>query len=136
MRQKNYFIFHNHQLLLEKQGDNFGVLSFDTLPEWLMIEQSHLLGTYNNCECYVAKTTQNYTEKNYSWYSLKPAIEALSAEWYGIAARAYQIIQWDDNHQCCGKCGKKTVRIENQFERCCRACHLSFFPKISPAIIV
>lgn len=53
-----------------------------------------------------------------------------------MAARAYQIIQWDKNHHYCGRCGQATQKKPDTFERRCDSCKLFFFPKISPSIIV
>jgi NAD+ diphosphatase len=52
------------------------------------------------------------------------------------AIKAHFIIRWDKLHQYCGACGHKTTHLLPLFERRCDKCQLSFFPRISPCIIV
>ena len=67
---------------------------------------------------------------------LRKALELVGPNWYNIAAKAYAIINWDTNHQFCGRCGYITVQEPGTFERICTACLLTFYPRISPSIIV
>lgn len=55
---------------------------------------------------------------------------------YGIAVRAYSVLLWEKNHQFCGRCGSLTQQQTQGFERVCSFCELSFFPRISPSVIV
>ncbi len=50
--------------------------------------------------------------------------------------KAFQIIQWDKNHTFCGRCGQPTQKSAHERSRLCGQCGLSFFPRISPSIIV
>lgn len=51
--------------------------------------------------------------------------------------RGVQALTW--NHKCCycSQCGSAINLVKNQvFEKKCKACDLSFFPNLSPAIMV
>jgi NAD+ diphosphatase len=50
--------------------------------------------------------------------------------------KAHFILLWDKLHQYCGACGKKTIHKLPLYERVCQDCDLSYFPRISPCIIV
>jgi NAD+ diphosphatase len=53
-----------------------------------------------------------------------------------ILLRAIHWLNWDQRLLHCSKCGNK---LQNQFdiaEKKCQSCDLSFFPKLSPAIMV
>lgn len=67
---------------------------------------------------------------------LRNALEAIGDDWYVLAAKAYSIIHWDKNHRFCGRCGQATTHPSTSFERICPTCSLSFYPRISPSIIV
>jgi NAD+ diphosphatase len=68
---------------------------------------------------------------------LKQALSSIHTLQYGLAVKSYSILQWDKNHQFCSRCATATaLKAKDGFERYCPACHLSFFPRISPSIIV
>ncbi len=68
--------------------------------------------------------------------SLRNILSLLNCDTYRIAVKAYSVILWDKNHQFCSRCGGRTVYKNQGFERLCTRCQLSFFPRISPSIIV
>jgi NAD+ diphosphatase len=53
-----------------------------------------------------------------------------------LSGRAYQILDWDRNHQFCGRCGTPTVRREDERARTCSKCRRTTYPPVSPAIMV
>jgi NAD+ diphosphatase len=55
---------------------------------------------------------------------------------FNLAGRAAQIVVWDRTHQHCGQCGTPTEALPNERARCCPACGLTSYPRISPAIII
>lgn len=133
---KKYFIFSNHQLLLKNNDNNYLLPDFSEIKNIVKTDNEYCIGNFFDDDCYAIEVFSHIPVENHAWVTLRVALDRLEPQWYSIAARAYQIIQWDLNHHYCGKCGKITHKIQNQFERKCEACHLSFFPKISPAVIV
>lgn len=67
---------------------------------------------------------------------LRKALEILGDSLYSMTAKAFLILNWDKNHQFCGRCAQPTIPVPHTFERRCIHCHLSFYPRISPSIIV
>lgn len=96
----------------------------------------HALGFYHGDECFAVDVSFSFEEPDHAWVPLKLAFEYLDLQWFSVAAKAYQILRWDENHRYCGKCGQETRVLPTPFERRCDACALSFFPRISPSIIV
>ena len=128
-----YFIFHDHMLYFSL-SDKKLVLPADN-PFYK--NDSIFLGNYQQKKCYLinAISTEN-NENSGAFISFKEALEHIGLDWFPVAARAYQILLWNNNHQFCGACGKKTKKGKEKLEKRCDRCHLSFFPKISPAVIV
>jgi NAD+ diphosphatase len=60
----------------------------------------------------------------------------LDGETWGVAGRAFQVVQWDRTHQHCGACGGATVVVAGERARRCPGCDLSFYPRLAPAVIV
>lgn len=67
---------------------------------------------------------------------LREALKKIPEDLLFLAIRAYSIIRWDKFHQFCGCCGQATEYNPPLFERKCDQCQQSYFPRISPCIIV
>lgn len=127
---KKYFLFSNNELLLLEGASEF------SLPDYVNNAPAYFIGNYNDHDCYAADITSLAGKLAGTSFPLKLAFHKCNKIWHNAMARAYQIIQWDYNHQFCGKCGEKTSLVADKFEKLCSKCGLSFFPRLSPAIIV
>ena len=68
--------------------------------------------------------------------NLRQLYTSLGDMWFQLAGRAVQILEWDRNHQFCGRCGAPTVTMPNERAKHCTECGLSSYPRLSPAIII
>ena len=59
----------------------------------------------------------------------------INEETYYLSGRAIQIIDWENNHQYCGRCGAKTVTSDVEMAKVCPECGFTSFTRICPAII-
>ena len=55
--------------------------------------------------------------------------------WY-VAGRAVQLVEWQRNHQFCGRCGTATVDAPGERARVCPECKLLAYPRLAPAVIM
>jgi NAD+ diphosphatase len=53
-----------------------------------------------------------------------------------IAARAFQVVEWDRTHRYCGRCGAPTRDKAGARAKECPACGYVSYPRISPAMMV
>jgi NAD+ diphosphatase len=53
-----------------------------------------------------------------------------------IAARAFQVIEWDRTHRYCGRCGAPMHDKAGERAKHCDACGYVAYPRISPAMMV
>lgn len=132
-----WLIFQNNCLLIAKEANEN---KLPTTPFVSDIKNSllrqHFLGHFYHSDVYCAELhTECSVPENLTSVPFKQALELLG-NWYTIAAKAFGILNWDKNHQYCGRCGNITVQQSNTFERICSACALAFYPRISPSIIV
>ena len=67
---------------------------------------------------------------------LREAFGLLPEPVWIVAGRAAQILMWDRTHRFCGQCGGPTVDAVGERAKRCPVCELSFFPRLSPAVIV
>ena len=66
---------------------------------------------------------------------LRTSYAVLGDEYWAIASRAAQVVEWDRNHRFCGRCGQATIKLQSELGRKCPSCEMVAFPRISPATI-
>ena len=101
-------------------------------------------GTYKGIPCYCAEITLDKLSNNlpailsgkYKLVHFRSLYGKIDTRLWSIAGYARQIFDWNINFKFCGKCGKKTTRKANEHARECTKCKLTYYPRISPAIIV
>ncbi len=52
-----------------------------------------------------------------------------------LAARAFQVVDFERNHRYCGRCGAATLARDHERARECPACKLVAYPRVSPAMM-
>lgn len=58
-------------------------------------------------------------------------------QFFALAGRAFQILEWERSHRFCGRCGTPTVaHAQGERSRVCPACGHSAYPRINPCVIV
>jgi len=70
-----------------------------------------------------------------AWQGLRALFSVLDDAHFALAGRALQLVDWDRNHQYCGRCGTATEARAEERVRVCPACKLTAYPKISPAVM-
>jgi NAD+ diphosphatase len=70
------------------------------------------------------------------WLGLRQLHRRVSEQWWAIAGRALQIVEWDITHRFCGRCATATERIAGEHARRCPRCGLTVYPRLTPAVIV
>jgi NAD+ diphosphatase len=131
----HWFVIRDNEVLLNQQN---------MLPNDIEIEPiAHLflrrfsLGMLHKTKYYCAEIdVDSYIPDSFQAVSLRQTLSLLNVDKYGISTKAYSVINWDKNHQHCSRCGVLTQQQIQDFERRCLSCELSFFPRISPSIIV
>jgi NAD+ diphosphatase len=71
-----------------------------------------------------------------AFMSLRALFGRLTERFLGVAGRAIQIVEWDRTHQYCGRCGVAVEQVPHERAKRCPQCHLTTYPRLSPAIIV
>lgn len=138
LAETHWFIIQNDGILLLKDHQTLPTcrLLVAMVPNYL---RHFYLGKFNQIEYYCAEIGKEVTlPEPFEVVSLRQALTLLTASQYPWAVKAYSVIKWDSHHQFCGRCGCATVHQSQSFERVCSksSCGLSFFPRISPSIIV
>jgi NAD+ diphosphatase len=69
-------------------------------------------------------------------YSAKIFLRGLINDEVNIMLQAIQWLTWNKRNNYCSKCGNSIALVQNVSEKKCHSCNLSFFPSLSPAVMV
>lgn len=133
--QSNWIIIQDNEILLN--SNNALPIEADVAAIVPYFLRQFKLGIFENTEYFCAELSEKTNITNLlNPVPIRQALSLMDSNRYGLGVKAYSIINWDKNHQYCGRCGSPTLHKIFIFERVCSICDLSFFPRISPSIIV
>jgi NAD+ diphosphatase len=106
------------------------------LPSTLL--STHYLGAIDKQSIWVAVVGAEQCEcyEEGQWLGLRAQLNKLDENWFALASRALQLSQWFQDHKFCGRCGLATAHCPADGAKICSSCQLSFYPRISPCMIV
>jgi len=133
-----WFVFHEGRLLI-KTGDEDQLIPRTRDLEDFDISPIHkqYLGTLDGLPCYAAELAHNrIVADGFAFEGLRRLFGRLEEELIWVAGRANQLVDWNQNHQFCGRCGHTTEDKQDERAKICLQCSLINYPRVSPAIIV
>ena len=133
-----WFAFAGNRLLVLEDDDRAGLpclIDPDTVE--MYARRKHYLGSLGGRECYAIELeTRAVVPEGMALHGLRGLYGRLNDDLYSIAGRAIQVIDWDRDHQFCGRCGERTQQVSHERARRCPACGMTNYPRLSPAVIV
>lgn len=91
-------------------------------------------------KCQNSLTPEEILNRGFHLSSIKPFLASLALqhkdELQALILRAVHWLGWDERLQYCSQCSGSIYKISDSVEKRCAACELSFFPKLSPAVMV
>ena len=141
--EKFYFIFNNRELLLiENQLPLLRDLKELNINEE-DVKNCIYFGEFYLKDAFAVELSEDFDiesfkeeneEINLKFINLYEVFD-INEETYYLGGRAIQIIDWENNHQYCGRCGAKTVTSDVEMAKVCPECGFTSFTRICPAII-
>ena len=131
-----WFIFKSDKLLINPKNNNKIPLTKNLKEYSISPIRTIYLGKLNKNPCYVVEVgPETKAPQGMNFKDLRSAYNILDEDIYLLAGRAIQIINWDKNHQFCGKCGTPTQNMDHEIAKICPKCGHFSFPRLSPAVI-
>lgn len=111
------------------------------LPIWQVGEgaaqpASHYLGEWRGKACGVHHLPVRVDLPGCEWRGLRSLLGVVDETLFFLAGRALQVVNWDLDHQYCGRCGVITEYHPQDRARVCSHCNLAVYPRISPCVIM
>jgi len=146
-----WFVFRGDRLLVEvgppdaRPGDDPRVrqrpswarlpLQKNNNPLWSNPIRTLYLGGLRGLDCWTAEVAEAQLPPGHDWVGLRALFSVLEDAHFALAGRALQLLQWDRDHQYCGRCGTPTEPRAEERVRVCPACKLSAYPRVAPAVM-
>ncbi len=135
--RSHWFVVSGQALLLRKQGEELVLPQKRELASLGLEPRGGLyVGSLDGIDCFALDGFDVQPEPPFEQVGLRVLLSSFASEWVGVAGRAMQIATFAATHRRCGRCGAPTVRDRGEHSVRCEPCALSFYPRISPAIIV
>ncbi len=133
-----WFIFQRREMLVPTVADKPELPCCADLAEHgLKPLRRQYLGTYNGRHCYTVEIdASNPAPEGWAALGLRELFGHFEETLAALSGRAYQIMDWDRNHQFCSRCGTPTEQRRNERAHACANCGRVSYPPISPAIMV
>ena len=131
------FAFHDAMILVGGPDDAPVIPEASALDEMGMGASRHYLGELNGTAC-VAVLLADGTPVPDGWRyaGLRSLFFRLPEALLAIAARAFQVVEWDRTHRYCGRCGTPTRNKTGERAKECPACGYVAYPRVTPAMMV
>ena len=133
-----WFAFQRSQMLVCR-GDNGPSLPLchDLTEHGLSPLRTQYLGVCDGRHCYTVEVEETApTPAGWELIGLREFFGQVEDALAMLSGRAFQIIDWDRNHQYCSRCGTATLQRENERARVCPTCRRTTYPPVSPAVMV
>lgn len=133
-KEQYYFIFNNRELLIIDNNIPLIKDLKDIRINEEDIKNKMHLGEFYSKDAYTIEIKEPNKNIKGKFIPLNEIFN-IDEEIYLIAGRAIQLLEWENNHQYCGRCGTKTYQSDIERAKVCPQCGFMSFTRISPAII-
>ena len=136
-----FVVFSGNELLVAEGQDLWQPISQST---WRFLgfppREQMLLGSYHGQAAYGVEldAAQHPAPPGFYWDNLRRLVGrgAIGEAEFNLVGCAFQIFNWDRDHQYCGRCGNPTTAHQSDRARRCEYCQLDFYPRLSPCVIM
>ena len=131
-----WFIFNQDKMLLNVVNNEIKV-PYAKLEELNVFPvRTQYLGRLQGSPCYSAELfPETSAPEGTIFRDLRSLYNDLDEDIFLLAGKAVQVVNWDKNHQFCGRCGTPTQTMKDEMAKVCPKCGFVSFTRLSPAVI-
>ncbi|HZM48743.1 MAG TPA: NAD(+) diphosphatase [Burkholderiales bacterium] len=109
----------------------------DLSEHGLIPRRAQYLGLYDGKHAYAAEISEEHAlPEGWVALGLRDLFGLVESTVAALSGRAYQLLEWDRNHQFCSRCGTPTELRGDERARACPACKFTTYPPVTPAIMI
>lgn len=134
-----WFIFQRSSILIQSQESASGALPCCcTLTDHGIAPlRSHYLGLLGEQHCYAVDVEDSHPlPDGWAALGLRDLFGMVDETVAVLSGRAFQIIEWERNHQFCSRCGTPMQSRTDERARSCPSCKFTSYPPVTPAVMV
>ena len=133
-----WFAFRKAEILVVNGADRPALPHcLDLTEHGLDPQRRQYLGLYDGKHCFAVEIHESQPlPEGWTTLGLRDLFGLVETTLAALSGRAYQLLEWDRNHQYCGRCGTQTEPRTDERARSCPACGLTSYPPVSPAIMI
>jgi len=133
-----WFAFRKAEILVLNAGERPVMpCCVDLSEHGLAPQRSQYLGLYEGRHCYAVEISDSQPlPEGWAPLGLRDLFGLVETTFAALSGRAYQILDWDRNHQYCSRCGAPTEPRRDERSRECPRCGFTSYPPVSPAIMI
>ena len=137
-RDTLYFLINDQKIVVHHDRDRYRLPSeSDLLSCAFDVQQSRFIGFLGEHHCYALEVVEGVVlPDSLKSISQRDVFAQFSASEIKAISLAKQVITWDKQYRFCGQCGEPTIEMEDERAKACTKCDLTFYPRLSPSIIV
>lgn len=102
------------------------------------VRKRHFMGYWEDQPCYAIEIEDEHDldPMEYQVGSLWQVLGRVDEQLFALAGRASQLLDWERDHQFCGRCGGSMSLDARERAMRCEPCRTINYPRIAPCIIV
>ena len=133
-----WFAFRKAEILVVNGAERPALpCCLDIGEHGLAAQRSQYLGLYGGKHCFAAEIHESQPlPEGWAALGLRDLFGMVETTLAALSGRAYQLLEWDRNHQFCSRCGTRTEMRTDERSRTCPACKFTTYPPVSPAIMI
>ena len=134
-----WFVFHRTNLLVyTAQPAPMLPMPADVLGGALALDRdgARFVGMLGDTPCWAARASNGQAPEGHAFENMRALFNRLPDDLLAIGGRAVQMLDFDRSHAFCGACAAPTAIFEGGRSRKCPSCSETYYPKVSPAMMV
>lgn len=133
-----WFAFRRQEILVLNGAEQPAMpCCIDLGEHGLAPSRSHYLGLYGGRHSYAVEIPEGQAlPEGWAALGLRDLFGLVETTLAALSGRAYQLLDWERNHQYCSRCGTATEARGEERARSCPACGYRTYPPVSPAVMI
>jgi NAD+ diphosphatase len=130
------FAYRDGKILVAGADDAPAIPDFASLTDAGLVGTPHFLGYLGQVACVALALPDDAPEPaGMRYVGLRSLFLRVPESLLALAARAFQIVEWDRTHRFCGRCGTPTRKKTDERAKECPKCGYVAYPRVSPAMM-